>query len=279
MTFCKERNKDAFKGSPVRAVLNWGRGDGRHLDEESVRLWLIAKSVDQGLKWKSISLYFTALRRYEADHNTAGTPLQSHRITSLLEGIRRDKGDAAPDAVKDPRRPFTADLLWSIEQKCLGLREGRSYEEKLFMAAASVGVGGLLRANEFVSVGPTQRKDAILLIANIKFFGALEEGSGISMSSALARPRTVDHCVLRLRCSKTDQRKRGQDKYLAGKTVEALLDYLACHPRAMDSGSVLFVHRDGTSLTNKELVTMMRAHLRRLGLPEEEVCEYTGHSF
>jgi len=277
--FCRARSLDPFKGTPSRPVLNWGRGDGRELSDNHVRLWVTAMGKDPGLRWKTISVYFTALKRYEIDHATPGRPLQQHRFAALLEGIHREKGDSAQEEEKDARRPFSAELLRNIEQKCLGDKASRSYEEKLFMAAAAVGVGGLLRANEFVSVGPTQREEAVLRISQLTFFRALDNAQNVTLVQAVSKPGEVDHCVLHLKCSKTDQRKKGQNKYLAGNTVRSLLNYLACHPTVQDGNSVLFVHHDGTSLTRKELVDMMREHLRKMGVPEDQVLRYSGHSF
>jgi hypothetical protein len=237
--------------------------------------------LEEDIQWATVINYYTAMRRYELDHGTMGLPLRSRKFKSLTEGIKRRKGTArrANKEVLHSRLPFTMDLLWKIEQKCMAEQKLRSFDDRLFLAAAATGIGGLLRPNEFVFVGPTQRIEAKLLIGDLGFYGALGSEQEISITQAVRDFSKVHHCILRLKCSKTDQGKQGADVMLANKVVEVLLDYLRCHPNINNKDNVLFVHRDNSCLTKMELVAEMRRHLRTLGMSEDRIKRFKGQSF
>jgi integrase len=132
-----------------------------------------------------------------------------------------------------------------------------------------------------VEAGPTQRKEAILRLGNLRFFLEVSQGKydEVPLEVALERRKKIHHCILHLKCSKTDQRRKGADVVLAARIVEILLDYLLWQPNIDDKHSALFVHQDGSSLRKQELVSLMRAHLTKFGFSPAKVKRFTGHSF
>jgi hypothetical protein len=279
--FCAKQGVPPFEGPKGVRVLRWGRGDGQHLVEHSMFLWLTSLGLEEDIQWATVNNYYTAMRRYELDHGTMGLPLRSRKFKSLTEGIKRRKGTAsrANKELVHTRLPFTMELLWKIEQKCMSDQKPRSYEDRLFLAAAATGIGGLLRPSEFLCVGPTQRVEAKLLIGDLKFYSSLGSEQELSILHAVRNISKVHHCILRLKCSKTDQGKLGADVMLANKVVEVLLDYLRSHPNTSNRNNMLFVHRDNSNLTKNELVAKMRHHLRTLGMSEDRIKRFKGQSF
>jgi hypothetical protein len=280
--FCAKQGVPPFEGPKGARVLRWGRGDGQHLVEHSLFLWLTSLGLEENIQWTTVNNYYTALRRYEVDHGTMGLPLRSRKFKSLTEGIKRRKGtsqSATKESSQITRLPFTMELLWKIEQKCLSDQKLRSYEDRLFLAASASGIAGLLRPNEFVFVGATQRIEARLRIGDLKFYGSLGSDQEISISHAVRDFSKVHHCILRLKCSKTDQGKQGADVMVVNKVVTVLLDYLRSHPNINSKDNVLFVHRDNSNLTKTELVAEMRRHLRTLGMSEDKIKRFKGQSF
>lgn len=279
--FCIGHKVPPFEGPKRTGVLRWGRGDGQHLVEQSVFLWITSLGLDNAIQWSTVNNYYTAIKRYELDHGTTGLPMRCRKFKSLTEGIKRRKGTARCESKNqfETRLPFTMELLWKIEQKCMSDVIARYYEDRLFLAASATGIGGLLRASEFVSVGPIQRNEAKLLIGDLRFYRTLGTDQQIPIAAALRDGEEIHHCILRLKCSKTDQGKQGADVMLVGRIVEVLLDYLRHHPKVNNKDNLLFVHQDNASLTKDELVYNMRRHLKSLGMHEDMIKRFSGHSF
>jgi hypothetical protein len=144
--FCKKRNLNAFIGPISAPRLRWGRGDGRDLDSRSVVLWMSDTGLDPRYRGSTVKLYVSALRKYELDHATVGLPLHSPRITAIVEGIRRKKGVENDGAPTPKKKGLTIDMLVQIEAQALDQGTLRTFEDKLFFAATTVGVAGLFRS-------------------------------------------------------------------------------------------------------------------------------------
>jgi len=235
-----------------------------------VRQWIAALYGEQHLAASTIQLYFTALKRYEADHETPQAPLHSKRMRDVMEGIRR-KDMAHP---RTPKLPFTIDQLQRMVAN--SDRRSRTYKERLFLAAAAIGVGGLLRADDFVYTNPRQCKDPLTL-KDVAFFSDEEKASAVPLPRVLGGA-AVGYCVLKLKRSKTDQARKGDVAVLAGSHTELLVDFLRVRPETSAETSLL-VQEDGSRLTRTDLVPMLREHLAAIGVPPVELPQYTGHSF
>ena len=276
--FCKKNKMNDFLGSKRSTRLKWSRGDGRDLDHTSVKLWITSMGMEQTHRWKTINGYTTALKKYERDHDTKDLPLHSRTMFAVLEGIRRKKGKEVQEP-KPERKSLTLDMIVSIDKIALSQGKDRTYEDKLFLSAATMGVGGCLRSNNLVDCGGTQAKDEILRMDDIIFMSSEYKDSAMKWEEAIRHPQRVHNATIRLRRSKTDQRGDGTDVFIMGYPLMALLDYLSCFSQERQVEQILFVDSQNHNLTRTHLVSTLRSHLITIGLPSEEAVRFAGHCF
>jgi hypothetical protein len=259
--------------------LNWGRGDGRDLDTKSVKLWIANMGLDDNYRWSTINTYIAALRKYESNHGTASSPLHASDVSTLLEGVHRDKGERESKIPIPEKKSLTLDMLIEIEQTVLTQGAQRTYEDKLFLAAAAMGVSGLIRSGDYIDCGGAQHKASLVRMGDLSFFSSEQKDSRMSLEAAVQSQNSVNHAVLRLRRSKTDQRSVGADVFLMGFPVRALLEYIECFKTTRSVEETLFVDKRGSNFTRSSLVTMLRLHLVATGMPEVDAKQFSGHCF
>ena len=235
--------------------------------------------LDPRYRGSTVKLYVSALRKYELDHATVGLPLHSPRITAIVEGIRRKKGVENDGAPTPKKKGLTIDMLVQIEAQALDQGTLRTFEDKLFFAATTVGVAGLFRSGDYIDCGGTQHKSSIMRVGDVSFFSSAQPNSSLTVVEALRLPDRVHHILIRLRRSKTDQRSVGTDVYIMGVPVRALMDYLSCFRETRGVYETLFIDRYGANLTKVTLVGMLREKLEAVGMEKEEARKFAGHCF
>ena len=107
---------------------------------ESTRLLFMASLGKEGLSYKTIKLYLSAVRHLHVSYGLLFN--SSPRILLLLRGIHRSQGE-----ISRPRLPITPDTM-RILKRHLAVDPNRR-NNRMYWAAANNGFFGFLRFNEF----------------------------------------------------------------------------------------------------------------------------------
>lgn len=227
---------------------------------ETILCYYVACLGQQGLAHSTIKTYLSGVRQLQISMGLPEPQMQSMpRLRQVLKGVQvmRGKEGRAPR----PRLPITPSVLRKI--RAVWERKGESADARLLWAVATTTFFTFCRSGEVV----VEREDSYDPNSHLSF-------RDISVDNA-KEPRMVS---LLLRCSKTDQARRGV-KVVMGRTgddicpVTALLQYLA--DRGNRPGP-LFLRANGKPLTKAQLVAEVRSALTEAKLP---AASYAGHSF
>ena len=225
---------------------------------ENILCYFVACLGQQGLALATIKTYLSGVRQAQIrgglpDPNVQAMP----RLRQVLRGVEIMRGRLG----KTPRLrlPITPSILrkmkgvWAME---------REYERSLWWAVALTAFFGFCRSGEItVPQGRAYDPQVHLSLRDV----------------SVDKSHHPDVISLLLRCSKTDQERRGV-KVILGRTnadlcpVSALLSYLV--HRGRSPGALFMV--DGQPLERTRLVEEVRRALSRAGLPAGS---FAGHSF
>lgn len=220
-----------------------------------------SRLADQGLKYKTIKVYLSAVRHLQIEANYPDTFGGKHspKLKYVLRGIK--KHEAERGRVQRTRLPITPEILRK-------LRAGwePSYhlgDTKMLWAACYLCFFAFLRIGEAVSPGEGQfDPNTHLGVDDI----AVDDSN---------HPTALE---VHLKQSKTDPFRKGV-RLFVGRTgtelcpVAAMLTYLVA--RGTKPGP-LFQFEDGRHLTRARFVDALRRELRAAGLEEKD---YSSHSF
>ena len=240
---------------PDRVLPSYIWNGGEEIQKVLSRLFLVPIPYilcclgQQGLALATINTYLSGVRQVQIGGGLPDPNL--HAMPRLLRGVEIMWGKT-----QRLRLPITPSILrktWALE---------REYEKSLWWAVALTAFFGFCRSGEItVLQGRAYDPQVHLSLRDV----AVDSSH---------HPRVIS---LLLRCSKTDQERRGV-KVILGRTnadlcpVSALLAYLV--HRGRSPGALFMV--DGQPLERTRLVKAVRRALTRAGLPADN---FAGHSF
>ena len=196
-----------------------------------------------------MSTYLSAVKKAVATGTLQGDhedPISSSIIIKeVLEGHSRAFNPSPPEErthLKSPSAPFTLEDFKRIYATFKSSLSGAdpSPRDRLLLAALSLGLGGCLRPGEYLRTNDTQRPEAILSVSQLSF-SISRSTEGILIESPLSWSQfrllmatsppphrwTLKGITLLLRCSKTDQSRRGQEVRIEDPLcVQLIHDYL-----------------------------------------------------
>lgn len=228
---------------------------------ENVVCYFVACLGQQNLAHSTIKTYLSGVRQAQI---SLGLPEPSWhlmpRLRQVIRGVQVMQGKKGK--TPKPRLPITPCILRKL--KSVWTRGGAgSYEQALWWATATTTFFTFCRLGE------------VILEKEVNY----DPNSHLSLRDVAAdRAKDPTMISLMLRCSKTDQVRKGT-KLVMGRTgddlcpVAALLDYLA--QRGSQPGP-LFINKDGRPLLKAKFITVVRAALTAAKLP---AASYAGHSF
>jgi hypothetical protein len=254
--------------------LNVAESDILPMKPEKVQLWLTELACVKKLAYKTIKTYLSGAITIASQMGYPNTIKDNEAIAFTIRGIKRTIGENAADNGKRLRLPITTTIIQQVI-RCLPKAMNRNYNQKLILAAMVTGTYGLMRAAEFVSTNSAQQ--VVLCVENLKLYNPQRE----LLNLATARGTELQCCqyyTINLTQSKVDPFKHGTIITISNSiAVSALIDYLLVHPSLKNPHSTLFVNRNGSDLSRRELMGQVRILLRLAGVPNVE--SYKGHSF
>ena len=210
------------------------------------------------LGYTTIKLYLCGVKHFYLSLGYGDITHNMCRLNLTLRGIKK----ATAKAVKT-RIPLTTDLISNLHSVlAAGLVDTDS--DILLWAAICVGFFAGLRCGEF-TVKSAFNPDIHLCKGDVIF----------AFDSSLGKA----YCTLTLRASKTDPFRQGCQLllYATGHTlcpITALQAYMA-RRTTFSLESPLFCLPNGTPLTRKKFIELLRLALEKAGLPSNSFC---GHS-
>ena len=228
--------------------------------QESVLCSFVSYLAVQGLRYRSIKVYLSAVRHMQIEANFPDPfTLTMARLEYVLKGVKR------VEAEKGERGRTRLPITPSILRKLKGVWEESAddLDTRMIWAACCLCFFAFLRIGELTVPADGQFDPKVhLTVADV------------------AADRRVAPSVLKItiKQSKTDPFRKGIDLFV-GRTssdlcpVAALWSYL--ERRGTDSGP-LFRFQDGRPLTRPRFVSILREGLQRAGFDEQQYCS---HSF
>jgi hypothetical protein len=207
-------------------------------------------SID-GKAPSTISTYIAAIS-FVHKINGWWDPTANFIVKKLKEGCKRLKGHV------DNRRPISLSILKQLCRVTQGICSTQ-YEATMFKAAFAIAFFGFLRIGEFTETARRGQGAHNLKIGDVSFKG--------------------DAMFINIKSSKTDQQgvsatlrfERNANDSLC--PVGAMISYLEA--RSAREGS-LFIHFDGSPLTQYQFSSVLRKCISAVGL---EPKEFSPHSF
>ena len=221
----------------------------------------IASLADQGLKYRTVKVYLSAIRHLQISAAQpdpfGGKPMS--RLEYVLRGIKKNESEKGVGSRE--RLPITPSLL--LRMKAKWEPSGGQGDAKMLWAACCLCFFAFLRMGEMtVPSDDTFDPSVHLGVGDI----AVDDPSHPSMLRVTVKQ------------SKTDPFRKGVNLFVGRATtalcpVAAMLDYLAV--RGMEPGP-LFRFQDGRCLTRQRFAAAVRDNLSRAGVDQTRYCT---HSF
>ena len=227
---------------------------------ENLLCYFVACLGQQGLAHSTIKTYLSGVRQIQMAHGLQDPHIdQMARLRQVLKGVKIEAGNQG----KPPRSrlPITPMILRKLKGVWLGIEH--SADNLMLWAASTTTFFTFCRSGE-ITVENERSYDPSCHLAY----------EDVAVDDATA-PQALS---IRLKCSKTDQERRGV-RVVVGRTgndlcpVTALLNYLAARG---DKPGPLFRWMDGSPLSRTRFVAEVRKALSQANLPASS---FAGHSF
>ncbi len=231
-------------------------------------VWLADQSY-RGLTFKTIKTYLSGIISISIELGHPDPVSNNTIVAQILRSVKRTIG------VKPTfkRLPVTTGIIRSILKSVPD--NIRQYLDRLLLAAICIGTFGLLRCGEFVQTNNDQ--DNELKLSQLSLLNQFGMPINIKTANNIQLSNT-NYLSIHLNQSKADPYRKGADIEISNIiAVRILIDYIKLHPKRSSSNSVLFIHRNGDSLTRDELVNGTRKYLIHANIPNAN--DYHGHSF
>ncbi len=252
---------------------------------ETVALWLTSLA-EQRTAPNTMSVYLSAVKKAVEEKTLEGVPLNdSPLIRDVLKGYTRTYSPPSTDAntSRSISAPFTLESFRSAVRAWRRNADGRppTYDRTLLLAAMSLGLGACLRPGEYLKTNAAQRTEALLPVSQLSF--VLHDDprrqeipwSDFQLRlSSHTNEQSVARIILHLRCSKTDQTKRGSSVPIDDPLcVSLIVAYLRIRPLVDSVGQTLEALLIDLSsgvpqqYTSLQMTKDMRSFLSAYGFP------------
>ncbi len=230
---------------------------------ESLLCMYVAQLANDHLCHATIKCYLSAIRHWHIAEGMGDPGIyRMTRLEQVLKGIKLTQAKTASQANQTPPGlPFTPALLSKLREIWQGSK--KEWNNSMLWASASLCFFGFFRSGE-ITVADERAfdKGAQLTFDDIKV-------------DCLQSPK---HLKIRLKASKTDQRREGTDVFI-GRThnqlcpVAAVLAYMVKRGKGLGP---FFRWQDGKPLTRARFVMEVKCALTNAGV---DARRYSGHSF
>lgn len=238
------------------------------LRADYVAEWLTAMAEAGGRTSSTIAQYKSALHTHFASQQSFAdhgpNPLSHPKLQRLLAGISNSK--AAPEQAARLASSACQPLTFDIVQELRAVH-GDGRREVMMYAAIATATAAALRPSELL--GSSEYPERALRASQVTFYNAA--GQRVTPSQP-----GMAYCTLRLEVSKTNQRRRDDERVIsAPEAVQALGRWITAKADAPPH-SRLFEFSDNKPLTTNALIGHLRRKLKAIGRGSMTV---TGRSF